>query len=197
MLERFLIILLLALYGLVFSQQACTVFTEIPLRSVNTDIPENQCYYLKDTNNELNDYVGTWKASWNDRTIYAYIAKRIKYYSWVSQYYSDNLIIRFKTVANNGTVLFDNTSLPDDQVKIYGLGFRKADDRYGFVYIDFDLCDTSGEVRINFNNLAKTELQWNYLQDKYEWLDSDCFFYNYPPDQLPNPLPKAAIFVKQ
>ncbi|WP_143885290.1 DUF6705 family protein [Chryseobacterium binzhouense] len=197
MLKRFLIILLLALYGFVFSQQACTVFTEIPLRSVTTDIPENQCYYRKDTNNELNDYIGTWKASWDSKTIFIYIKKITNKYDNVFKFNRDFLIIKFKTLDINGAVLFDNTLLSDEQAKIEGLNFRKADDRYGFVYLDPDLCDTSGEVRINFNNLAKTELQWNYFQNKYEWLDSDCFFYNYPPDQLPNPLPKAAIFVKQ
>jgi len=92
---------------------------------------------------------------------------------------------------------FTNTYLPDAQVKIYGLMFGKADDRYSLTYIDPDLCYTSGNIRINFNNPTKTQLQWNYFQNKYEWLDSDCFFYNYPPDQLPNPLPKTAIFIKQ
>nr|WP_317129889.1 DUF6705 family protein [Chryseobacterium binzhouense] len=196
MLKRFLIILFLTLYSFVFSQQTCLMFTEVSLRTFTT-IPQNECYYLKDTQNELNDYVGTWKANWNDRTIYVYITKQVKHYDWTGEYYVDNLVIKFKTITNNGTVLFDNTYLPDAQVKIYGLMFGKADDRYSLTYIDPDLCYTSGNIRINFNNPTKTQLQWNYFQNKYEWLDSDCFFYNYPPDQLPNPLPKAAIFVKQ
>ena len=194
--KKILIILLLSnIFYSAFAQQACATFTEIPLRTFTT-IPQNECYYLKDTQNELNDYVGTWKASWNDRTIYVYITKQVKHYDWTGEYYVDNLIIKFKTITNNGTVLFDNTYLPDAQVKIYGLMFGKADDRYSLTYIDPDLCYTSGNVRINFINTAKTQLQWDYYQDKYE-IDSDCFFYNYPEDQLPRPLPGSAIFIKQ
>ncbi|MXS72014.1 hypothetical protein GSF70_12380 [Flavobacteriaceae bacterium W22] len=188
--------LYLVLCTFVFSQQKCSTFIEVPLRSVTTSVPRNECYYLRDTQNELNNYIGIWKAIWNDRTTYVYIAKRVKYYDWVSQYYLDNLVIRFKTIANNGTVLFDNTSLPDDKVKIEGLSFRKADDRYSLLYMDPDLCYTTGNIVINFINPAKTQLQWDYFQNKYE-IDSDCFFYNYPEDQLPRPLPGSAIFIKQ
>ncbi|SDM15605.1 DUF6705 family protein [Chryseobacterium taihuense] len=188
------ILLLSSIFYSAFAQQACATFTEIPLRTFTT-IPQNECYYLKDTNNELNDYVGTWKAMWNNKIVFVTFKKIINKYNNTLHYNKDYLIASFKTLDINGNILYDNTFLDDDSKKIKGGKFRKADDRYSLVYID--LCHTSGDIRINFNNLAKTELQWNYLQDKYEWLDSDCFFYNYPPDQLPNPLPKAAIFVKQ
>lgn len=196
--KKILIILLLSnIFYSSFAQQACATFTEIPLRSITSSIPENQCYYRKDTNNELNDYIGTWKARWDNKTIFIYIKKITNKYDNIFKFNRDFLIIKFKTLDISGAVLFDNTLLSDEQAKIVGLNFIKADDRYGFVYIDPDLCDTSGEVRINFNNPTKTQLQWSYFQNKYEWLDSDCFFYNYPPDQLPNPLPKTAIFIKQ
>ena len=43
-----------------------------PLRTY-TDVPDNS--YLQDINNELNDYIGTWKATWDSKTIYIYISK--------------------------------------------------------------------------------------------------------------------------
>jgi len=43
-----------------------------PLRTY-TDVPDNS--YLKDIDNELNDYIGTWKAIWNNKTIYIYRKK--------------------------------------------------------------------------------------------------------------------------
>lgn len=37
----------------------CPQKTIIPLRTF-ADIPKEECYYLKDTNNELQEYEGTW-----------------------------------------------------------------------------------------------------------------------------------------
>ena len=60
-----------------------------PLRTY-TDVPDNS--YLKDTNNELNDYIGTWKATWNNKTIFIYISKEINKYKLYT--YMDYLIIK-------------------------------------------------------------------------------------------------------
>ncbi|MXS72013.1 hypothetical protein GSF70_12375 [Flavobacteriaceae bacterium W22] len=195
MMRNIILVLMIMMSCKSFPQSNCSQYTILPLRTY-TDIPEDQCYYRKDTQNELNDYVGTWKASWNNKSTFIYIKKITNKYDNVFKFNKDFLIIKFKTIDSNGAILFDNTLLLDEQAKIEGLNFRKADDRYGFIYQDPDLCLTSGEVRINFINPAKTQLQWNYFQDKYE-IDSDCFFYNYPEDQLPRPLPGSAIFIKQ
>jgi hypothetical protein len=45
---------------------SCTAQT-YPLRTF-TEIPENA--YLKDTNNELATYEGTWKGTFNNKTIF-------------------------------------------------------------------------------------------------------------------------------
>lgn len=173
----------------------CPQKTIVPLRTW-TEIPEEQCYYLKDTNNELQDYVGTWTGTWNNKTIYISISKITEKYSWVFKYYSDFLIAKFKVLDSNGNILFDNTNLPNEQAKIEGLSFRKVDDKYSLIYIDPDLCDTTGSIRINFTDPTKTQLQWWYSKNT-NWIDTDCFYYGMPQNQRPDPLPKNIILTKQ
>lgn len=44
-----------------------------PLNTSPGDIPDNA--YIKDTNNELDKYVGVWKGNWNGKTIYLDLRK--------------------------------------------------------------------------------------------------------------------------
>jgi len=90
--------------------------------------------------------------------------------------------------------LFDNTSLPDDKAKIFGSGFRKVDDKYSLIYIDSDLCDTSGNIRINFTDATKTKLNWNLYVDS-DIITTDCPYYNTTP--FPQALPEEIVLTKQ
>ncbi|AYN01922.1 hypothetical protein EAG08_17940 [Chryseobacterium sp. 3008163] len=96
----------------------CPSYNIIPLRTY-TDIPEDQCYYMKDTDNELPDYVGIWSGAWNNKTIYITF-KKINTYNTFRKYNKDILIGKFKVVDSNGSILFDNTMISDDQAKIWG-----------------------------------------------------------------------------
>ncbi|MCS3867542.1 hypothetical protein J3D55_000458 [Chryseobacterium ginsenosidimutans] len=164
-----------------------------PLRTY-TDIPDNS--YLKDTNNELADYVGTWKANWNSKTIFIYISKEVNKYNSGLYVYIDSLIIKFKVTDIAGNILFDNTNLTGDYVKINGINFRNGENKYYFTYVDTDLCLRTGFVDISFTDSTKTQLKWHYGETE-NLIDSDCFYYNYPPNQRPEPLPYNAVFTKQ
>ncbi|WP_312206895.1 DUF6705 family protein [Epilithonimonas hominis] len=164
-----------------------------PLRTYQ-EIPENS--YLKDTNNELPSYEGVWKGIWNNKIIYVTFNKITNKYKSSLKYYSDRLIARFKVTDLNGSILFDNTNLSNDEVKIEGGRFRKKDDKYGFVYVDKDLCNRSGQIFINFTDSTKTKLQWSYFQDE-NFIEPDCFYYSYLPQNYPQPLPNNIILTKQ
>ncbi|WP_335621882.1 DUF6705 family protein [Chryseobacterium camelliae] len=168
---------------------SCTAQT-YPLRTF-TDIPENA--YLKDTNNELPAYEGTWKGTWDNKTIFIYFKKINKKYNENLKYYKDLLIARFKVLDSNGNILFDNTNLTDDKAKIWGGKFKKVDDKYSLIYIDPDLCSTSGSIYINFTDSTKTKLDWKYFYTN-EIITSDCPYYN---TGIPQPLPKEIILTKQ
>lgn len=165
-----------------------------PLRNYNMNLPESS--YEKDTNNEFQDYIGTWTANWNNKSIYVYIDKITNKYDGIFKYYRDFLIVRFKVTDFNGTILFDNTNLSNEHVKIEGSGFRKKDDKYSLIYIDKDLCGRSGTILINFTDATKNQLQWKYMQDE-NWIDTSCFYHGWAPADVPQPLPENIILTKQ
>lgn len=164
-----------------------------PLRSY-FERPENS--YLKDTNNELQYYEGTWKGEWNGKITYIYLKKIEHQYESYLKEYRDILIGRFKVTDLGGNILFDNTTLPDNDVKIQGTRFRKADDKYSLIYVDKDLCGRSGDILFSFTDSTKTKLQWQYSQDE-NWISKDCFYYGWAQADVPQPLPNTIILTKQ
>ncbi|WP_294285071.1 DUF6705 family protein [uncultured Chryseobacterium sp.] len=178
--------LIIILFTLTISCKAQTY----PLRTF-TQIPQNA--YLKDTNNELQYYVGTWKGSWNNKTIYITLKKITNQYNTNLKYYKDFLIGKFKVEDSNGQILFDNTSTSDYDAKISGVGIRKIDDKYSLGYIDPDFC-MDGSIRINFTDSTKTKLNWQFF-DTTDIITPDCPNYNSNP--FPEPLPKNIILTKQ
>lgn len=172
---------------------ACKAQQVYPLRTF-TEIPENS--YEKDTNNELQDYVGIWKGTWNNKSIWITLKKVTYKYDNVYKYYRDYLIGKFIVKDSNGLILFDNTTLTDDKAKITGIGFRKIDDKYSFIYIDTDLCAMNGSGRLKFTDNTKTKLEWKYSEGE-NWIDTDCFYYGWAQDQRPQPLPNDIILIKQ
>ncbi|MCD1116216.1 DUF6705 family protein [Chryseobacterium turcicum] len=157
-----------------------------------TDIPENA--YEKDISNELPAYEGIWKGVWGNKTIFINFKKITNKYDQHFKYYRDYLIGKFKVLDSNGNLLFDNTNLTDDKAKIYGSGFRKTDDKYSLIYIDNDLCFTSGNIRINFTDSTKTKLNWNLYLDS-NMITDECPYYNTVP--FPEALPKEILLTKQ
>ncbi|MCP2038804.1 DUF6705 family protein [Chryseobacterium sp. HSC-36S06] len=172
---------------------SCKSQTVYPLRTF-TELPPNS--YLKDTNNELTQYEGVWKGTWNNKTIFITIKKIVNIYDNVLMYQKDFLIAKFKVIDANGNVRFDNTALPDNKAKITGGKFRKKDDKYSFSYIDRDLCGITGYIMVNFTDSSKTKLQWVYSKDN-DWVDSDCFYWGKPASERPDPLPHSIILTKQ
>lgn len=166
-----------------------------PLRTF-TNLPENA--YLKDTNDELKDYEGTWSTTWDNKTFYITFKKMINVYNGNLKEYKDILVGKFKVIDNNtNNVLIDNTNIPDDKSKIYGGKFRKKDDKYSMIYIDRDLCGILGNITINFTDNSKTKLDW-WGAVSYEPVDKDnCFFGRKSFSEWPTPFPNKAILTKQ
>lgn len=172
---------------------SCKAQQTFPLRTY-TDIPENS--YLKDTNNELNDYIGTWKGTWNSKTIFITFKKVLNKYNPTLKYYKDFIIGKFIVKDNNGNILFDNTNISDDQAKIKGFGLIKNTEKYLISYTDPDLCHMTGSARISFTDPTKTKLEWKYSQSN-DWVENECFYHGLPYSQRPEPLPSNIILTRQ
>lgn len=163
--------------------------------NTNTDIPTDP--YIKDLNNELIPYEGTWKGTWDNKTIFIYFKKIKKYmdHRENNPYYKDILIGKFKVINSNGQVLFDNTNLSDNDAKIEGTRFFSMPyKRYSLFYLDPDICNSTGDILIKFLNNASTQLDWKF-SDTMDIIDSSCQYYNANP--FPKPLPKEIILTKQ
>lgn len=164
-----------------------------PLRTYS-EVPANA--YIKDLDNELPPYEGTWKGTWDGKTIFLYIKKVKTYFNHLENkpYYNDILKAKFKILDSNNLVLFDNTFLTDENSKITGNRFFSIPhNRYMLTYNDPDLCNTSGTINISFTDSTKTKLNWNYYY-RNEIETVDCQYYNMG---IPQPLPEEIILTKQ
>ncbi len=162
-----------------------------PLRTYY-DTPNGS--YLKDTNNELSAYEGTWKGSWNNKVIYITFKKNNYFYKETLGCYIDILVGKFKVTDDYGNVFFDNTYLSDSDSKLKGGTFRKKDDKYSLIYSDSEICGLNGFIQINFTDSNKTKLAWKFNEGNFI-ITKDCPYYNSP--EFPQPLPKEIILTKQ
>ena len=161
-----------------------------------TDVPNNS--YIKDINNELLPYVGTWKGTWDNKVIYIYFKRFKKQISLGDNiYFEDVLVGKFKVLnANETVILFDNTYLPDNDAKIIGLRFFTVPTTsYNLLYIDPDICNMSGNIYISTVNGVNTQLNWQYSSDT-GFLSAHCSYVtnNLP---IPQPLPDIIVLTKQ
>lgn len=164
--------------------------------TTDTDVPANS--YIKDINNDLANFEGTWQGTtWQGNT-FMIIFKKIKFYDTHlanNPYYQDLLIGKFRVTDTNGNILFDNLGFIDDNAKIKGVkGY--ASGAYLLGYLDSDLCDKMGSIIIKFTNITKTELKFKFGEVS-NLIDSSCFYHGKPADQRPEPLPKEIILTKQ
>ena len=184
--KNILLLLLLTISCKSYTQQ-----TIVPLRTY-TDIPENAGYYMKDTNNELQAFEGTWKGIWNGKSIFITFKKITNKYNPVMKYNADIIIGKFRTLDNNGNILFDNTLTSDEDAKIEGTGFQNTTNKYLLFYVDQEICGITGDMEVFFVNTAKTQLSFSYHQDPMI-IDTDCYFHGWPQADRPEPLPKINI----
>jgi len=91
-------------------------------------VPEGTTY-IKDVNNLFDEFLGTWLLQ-NDNKNYTFIInKTTKTFS--SGTLKDLLVIKYKIEDLDGTILYDTTLLPDDDLKnMQGRYFLEGGDTY-------------------------------------------------------------------
>lgn len=165
-----------------------------PLRTYGIKYPPNS--YVQDVNNELLPFVGNWTGTWKNRTLYLNF-KKIKYYTSYLEdraYYIDIIIGKFKVIDNSsGKILFDNTSLPDNEAQIEGIKFKQNTNRYTLGYNDPSVC-LSAFLYIRLTDSSNTKLEFQ-LSEIPGVIDKNCPYYNAP--EMPEPLPSNIILTKQ
>ena len=93
--------------------------SQYPLKTDYTSIPTNS--YLKDLNNELPNFVGLYKADYQNNIITLnLILENHKFINNVlNNYYIDLIKIGFKIESNNGLIIYDtqDQNIPQNELK--------------------------------------------------------------------------------
>ena len=105
----------------------------LPLNTFLENIPANA--HVKDLNNELNPYVGTYKANFEGNEVTLFITKvedKLEK-STNKNYYMDALVIQYIVKNSNGIILQDSQSTPN--IELYSIGSKPAKIRLFFIIV--------------------------------------------------------------
>lgn len=169
---------------------------QVPLNTNMEDIPING--YVKDFDNELNPYVGTYKANYKGNEITLFITKEIDRPTKLmnKNFYNDVLSIRY-IIKNSSGMILQNTkdmNLNDQtRFKILSMGTMPE---LGKIALDYDGTNCGvGWGQIDLKKLNTTQISWDYYPNNRILTDANC-----PPGTdttvyLPNT--KGLVFTKQ
>ncbi|MDQ1097465.1 MULTISPECIES: DUF6705 family protein [Chryseobacterium] len=169
-----------------------------PLNTSPGDIPDNA--YIKDINNELDQYVGLWKGTWEGKTLYLEL-KKVKTSSISGSthpYYKDRILGERKVIASNGTVEIDRITNFDTQSPEFS-GISKSLKNGNWKRITFypkDMCKKMATLDITNFTGSQMTLHLEYLPS---FVDSNCQHNAYVNQygDFPINFPKDIVLTKQ
>ncbi|KMQ67722.1 hypothetical protein ACM39_12850 [Chryseobacterium sp. FH2] len=172
-----------------------------PLNTSTLDVPNGS--YIKDINNELDQYIGLWKANWQGKTIYLDLKKVKKKYSHLdgANIYMDEIFGERKIINANGIVEIDRISNFDNENAEFR-GVTKSLLSSQYVTITFfpkNMCNKMASLDIKFLNPEKTQMQMKFRYVP-SLLNENCQYANLIKSggDLPINFPKEdIIFIKQ
>lgn len=165
----------------------------LPLKTALDDIPANA--HVKDINNELLPYVGTYKTNFQDQEVTLFITKendRLEIRS-KKQFYRDALIIKYIVKNSSGTILQDTQNISIPKIELYSIGTKPSQNSIIFLYSGTN-CGV-GWGKIILKKINSTQISWEYLPNDIILDDNRC-----PPGTDINiylPETKDLIFTKQ
>jgi hypothetical protein len=183
------ILLSLFIIGSLLSCKAQT----LPLNTSFLDIPNGA--YVKDTNNELNPYIGTYKANFNGNEITLFINKQEHKLEESSQknYYMDALVIKYIVKNSSGIVLQDTHNNNLNIAALYSIDIDSTENTISFVYSGTN-CNV-GFGGIKLKKISSTQISWEYRPNDITTTAAKC-----PPTldtTIYLPETKDLIFTKQ
>lgn len=164
-----IIILLLGVLGI-------SIYSQTPIISPFTNLYDiTQGAYLKDSNGNLNKFVGTWIGTFNNKTLIIYMKKfEMSQNSYLNDslqeitYYEDCVSGRYKLIDNNGQILKDYSNDVDTNYSIagggmtWGINGSQLNGGYGEPENSFTFCD----IIIKVDNATNPNSMSIYLYNK-------------------------------
>ncbi|WP_299182195.1 DUF6705 family protein [uncultured Chryseobacterium sp.] len=159
---------IIILIGLITIVNSCKAQI-LPLNTALDNIPNNA--QVKDLNNELNPFIGTYKANFEGNEITLFITKEEnKLEKRVNkQFYRDALVIKYIIKNVNGLVLQDTQNSSLNQ--LYSLGTRPYENLVILYYYGTN-CGV-GWGKVTLKKLNSTQLSWTYNPNSTSVRD-DC-----------------------
>ncbi|WP_143149892.1 DUF6705 family protein [Chryseobacterium takakiae] len=188
------ILLMLLIVGNLISCNAQQIY---PLLTSLDNVPNMS--HIKDTNNELQSFVGTYFSTYNGNQITLYISKENdKFFDYGSQkVYIDVLSVKYIIKNSSGTVLQDtkNMLLPADDLKhtIYSIWVTDNGNKAELIYNGTNCNIGFGGIKLI--KISSTQISWEYRPNDIVTTAEKC-----PPNldtTIYLPETKDLIFTKQ
>lgn len=127
---------------------------------------DNNYVYVKDVNNILPKFIGTWKGIYNSKNFEFRISKIITDNGEVKK---DRLLMRYKIINNNGAIIENTLSLPNDSPYVMKIGYVAKSGSYVFSYIGkSNACGQNGWVFMEILNNSNNKKAKLFLSVKGE-----------------------------
>lgn len=136
---------------------------QVHLNTNMEDIPVNG--YVKDFGNELNPYVGTYKANYKTNEITLFITKEIDRPTKLmnKNFYNDVLSIRYIVKNSSGIVLQNTQSMNLNAQSNFNILSMGTMPELGQVALGYDGTNCGvGWGQINLKKLNATQISWDY-----------------------------------
>lgn len=178
----------------ILSFVSCKAQQTYPLNTYPDDVPAGS--YLKDLNNELNPYVGSWNASFNGKTINIIISKNEHHLfkrDLTTIFYQDALIVKF-IVKNSSGLVLQNNSNTQSEVDRNFITSTSTRNNHVFLYYNGTNCGV-GWGEIELKKLQANQISWSYRPNDTVLTTKNC-----PGNQdttIYLPETKDLIFTKQ
>lgn len=167
---------------------SCKAQTIVPVEKTGdyldagNGIPDNT--YLKDVNNLLSKYLGTWKGTYGGKNYTFYVTKYTSKFEKVTR---DKLLTRYLITTSNGSILEDTRSLPDTSpYVIKGNYFGKDLRSYASNFFGKNSqCGNKGTVFIRMKNTTNTQMSFAFEPDKILISEDTCPGFKFAELTLP------------
>lgn len=165
----------------------------LPLNTLMDNIPQGA--YVKDLNNELDPYIGTFKANYKGNEITLFINKlEHKFEKRTNKdYFMDVLNVKYIVKNSSGLILQDTSGNNAPNIELYSLGVNSDDNSVDFYYSGTNCGIGWGEIILK--KLNPTQISWDYRPNSLVIDDATC-----PPGTDKTvylPVTKDLIFTKQ
>ncbi|WP_317048317.1 DUF6705 family protein [Chryseobacterium taichungense] len=130
----------------------------LPMNTALDNIPGNA--HVKDLNNELDPYIGTYKANFQGDEITLFIIKEEnKLEKRVNkQFYRDALVVKYIVKNANGSILQNTQNTSTNQ--LYSIGTRPSENSVILYYYGTN-CGV-GWGKVTLKKLNSTQISWDY-----------------------------------